>query len=380
MQYDYIIAGGGCSGLSLLLRLIQSGRFADKKILLIDRDEKMSNDRTWCFWETTAGFFEHLVYKKWLTLNFFGNDFSTTLNIAPYEYKMVRGIDFYTYAYSIIKQQRNIDIVFDLIDSIENKGDHAVLNTKSRAFAASYIFNSSLLRKLNFEKHYALQQHFKGWFIKTPQPFFTEKSATLMDFRVGQQHGTTFVYLLPFDEQRALVEYTLFTRDLLQPEEYDRALADYLKEFHQLSDYQIEEKEFGVIPMTNYPFSPGEGRIINMGTAGGQTKASSGYTFQFIQKQAQRLTEDLISKGVPSTAQSSLQKRFSFYDAVLLNILDNQKLGGREVFTDLFKNGDAQTVFKFLDNETAVHEDLKIMSRLPKMVFAKAALEELTNR
>ena len=40
------------------MRMIKSGKFADKKILLIDKEPKTKNDRTWCFWEKQDGFFE----------------------------------------------------------------------------------------------------------------------------------------------------------------------------------------------------------------------------------------------------------------------------------------------------------------------------------
>ena len=45
--------------------MIRSGKFNDKKILLMDKEPKTKNDRTWCFWEKEAGFFEEIVYKKW---------------------------------------------------------------------------------------------------------------------------------------------------------------------------------------------------------------------------------------------------------------------------------------------------------------------------
>ena len=55
----------GCAGLSLAVHLIQSGKFSDKKILLIDKESKIQNDRTWCFWENENGLFQNIVYKSW---------------------------------------------------------------------------------------------------------------------------------------------------------------------------------------------------------------------------------------------------------------------------------------------------------------------------
>ena len=376
MHYDYIITGGGCAGLSLLVRMVASGGFKGKKILLVDKDAKKSNDRTWCFWEKKAGLFESIVYKSWDRLYFHGENFDELLNIAPYRYKMVRGIDFYEHAHRLIANT-GIDIETGSIDSISNHDQHTEVRVNKKTYTADYVFNSVLLQKPDLSRYYSLQQHFKGWFVRSRQPFFDPAKATLMDFRVGQQHGTTFVYVLPFDAHRALVEYTLFTRDLLAPDEYNQALAAYMTDLLGLSDYQIEEEEFGVIPMTNFPFPAREGRIIHMGTAGGQTKASSGYTFQYIQKHTTQLVEALLRTGSPVIQESWPEKRFAWYDSTLLHVLDKRKMEGKKIFTNLFSKGDPQRVFQFLDNETTLLNDFAVMNRLPKITFAKAALQEL---
>ncbi len=68
--YDYIIAGAGCAGLSLAMHMIHSGKFRDKKILIVDQSTKTLNDRTWCFWQKEPGLFESIVYKEWRHLFF----------------------------------------------------------------------------------------------------------------------------------------------------------------------------------------------------------------------------------------------------------------------------------------------------------------------
>ena len=63
--YNYIIAGGGMAGLSLAFYLNQNPHFKDKTILIIDRDEKNTNDHTWCFWETEPSRFSNLASATW---------------------------------------------------------------------------------------------------------------------------------------------------------------------------------------------------------------------------------------------------------------------------------------------------------------------------
>jgi lycopene beta-cyclase len=195
-----------------------------------------------------------------------------------------------------------------------------------------------------------------------------------MDFRVSQKKGTTFIYVLPFSSTRAFVEYTLFSPALLEKEEYDKGLKNYITEHINITDYTIEKEEFGIIPMTNHRFKKSTGNIINLGTAGGQTKASSGYTFQFIQKQTAMIV-DALCEGRSIKDITVSAKRFHFYDSVLLNILYNNTLPCDEIFTGLFKKNPPKKILKFLDNETAFAEEPAILLSLPFWPFLKAAIK-----
>lgn len=288
---------------------------------------------------------------------------------------MIRGIDFYRYCLDIIRKEPAFEIRFGEIQSIQTEGHEAVLYLGGERITADYIFNSILFEKpvLQKNEHYLLQ-HFRGWVIETAKPVFNPAEATLMDFRTGQEHGTTFVYVKPFSDREALVEYTLFTETLLEPAQYEDGLRDYIRRFLQVDDYTIREEENGIIPMTNHKFPAVNGRVINLGTAGGQTKASSGYTFRFIQKHSARITENLIKRGNPFIPLPTGPARFRFYDSTLLHVLRYNKVPGDKVFTLLFKKNKPQRVFRFLDNETSIAEELMIISSLPTIPFLKASM------
>lgn len=378
-SYDYIIIGAGCAGLSLLMRMLRSGSFADKKIVLIDKEPKVKNDRTWCFWEKENGFFDDIVFKKWENISFLSNNFSSSFDIAPYQYKMIRGIDFYRYCFEEIGKHNNVEVVYGDVKEWEYQKDDLLLTVDNRQFTLfapdTKIFNSIYKPVEPGRKTMKLLQHFKGWLIETSKPSFNPAEATMMDFSVHQDHGTTFAYVLPFSETTALVEYTLFTKELLTKEQYDTELKNYISNYLGIGDYTIKEEEFGVIPMTNEKFNF-ESNGWQIGTAGGQTKASSGYTFQFIQKQSEQIVAYLIAgkslKEMPGTAG-----RFRFYDNTLLHILYHNTLPGKKIFTQLFKKNKPQQVLRFLDNESSLSEELKIISSLPTWPFLKAALHQL---
>ena len=380
--YDYIITGAGCAGLSLLQRMMKHSFFNNKKILLVDKAEKNNNDRTWCFWEQQPGIFEGIVYHRWQQIDFYSNYFSARFDLEPYEYKMIRSTDLYATVLKEAKNHSNVDIIYDDVLSISNSDDVAVVKTINHEFYATYIFNSIIFENwkqqaLQQKNIYVLLQHFKGWLIETPEDIFDERIATFMDFRVEQTNGATFVYVLPIAKNKALIEYTLFSEKVLHQKEYDAALEHYIHSFLNIKDYTITHTEFGVIPMTNYNFPKGEKSIINIGIAGGQTKASSGYTFQFIQKHSEKIINALINNTTPLIKEKSFAKRFHLYDSVLLNVLHQQKINGDKLFAQLFKNNKPQTIFKFLDNETSLKEELKIMNSVSLKTFLPATIKEI---
>ena len=367
----------GCAGLSLAVHLIRSGKFSDKKILLIDKERKEKNDRTWCFWETGNGAFEEVVYRRWNNAWFHADGFSALLKLSPYQYKMIRGIDYYNFCLNIISTAPGVEILYAPVEEFQQHPESATVRAGGVLYTADFIFNSILLdppKALNGK--YYLLQHFKGWIIETENDFFKTDEATLMDFRPSQEHGTTFVYVMPLTARRALVEYTLFSNSLLSEEKYTAGLKLYISTYLKNGQYKVVEEEFGIIPMTNHRFKNTEGRIINLGTAGGQTKASSGYTFRFIQKNSVNIVESLIKYEDPFHIKVSGKKRFEWYDSVLLNILNYKKLEGDFIFRQLFKKNRPEVILRFLDNETSLLEEFRLLNTLPQWPFMKAGVAE----
>ena len=396
-RYDLVFLGGGCATLSLLTRLIESGACRNKRFLIIDQSDKKSNDRTWCFWEKGKGYFEKLVHHEWEELDFKQSGFSGNLDMGGYRYKMIRGIDFYEYCLQVLQASGQVDFLQDEITdwSIEKTDSQGEIldssgeilritgkKTEKISVKANLIFNSIPLDLGKKQPGVVnLLQHFKGVIVESDQFNFDPHRATLMDFRVSQTEGTTFIYVLPLSKNKALVEYTLFTADLLSTEQYNQGIADYITTYLGVSDYKIMEEEFGIIPMTSQQFPWYANGAFNIGTAGGQTKGSSGYTFQFIQKRSAQLAALLQNSSDWSKLRSTLiqlqgdAKRFHFYDRVLLNVLAANYYPGDQVFATLFEKNPAHRVFQFLDNETNLLQELQIISTLPTWPFLKAALK-----
>ena len=377
-HFDYIIIGAGAAGLMLADAMGNDGFFDNKSILLLDKDAKSTNDRTWCFWEKGKGEFDAVVSRTWEYIYFGGQNFSNRFNISPYNYKLIRGIDFYEAYLNRINSYPNITFQQEEVYEIVDAENITKVITKENVFSALQVFNSIFDYKeiIHQKKYPVLQQHFIGWFVKTQKPVFNKDQATFMDFSVPQKGNTRFMYVLPFSENEALVEYTLFSETPLASEEYEIAIKQYLNEKLNCSDFQILEKEKGNIPMTCYDFSQhNTNNVVRIGTAGGWSKASTGYTFYNTGKK----TKALINHLKKGRALNSFDKKrkFWYYDLLLLDILFKNNDRGQYVFETLFKNRPPQLIFKFLDEETSFWEDLKIISGCPKKEFIRAFLERI---
>ncbi len=374
-NYDYIIAGAGAAGLSMAYYLLNHAIFCTKKILIIDQTQKVANDRTWCFWEKGSGLFEPCVTQQWQSLYFASPEWSAIVNTAPYHYKMIQGKDFYAFCWAKIKQYANVDVVYDHVESITNDG---LVHCTNDIFWGNTIFNSALYEIAKEESKHHLLQHFKGWYVVFESPILDTNIATLMDFDVEQHGDCRFVYVLPTSPFKALVEYTVFSKSLLHEVDYEKALQIYLNQKFPNQSYQIEHTEFGVIPMTNATIKAlhnGES-IIAIGTAGYASKASTGYTFAFIQRQCQQIIAHLENENKQKINLRATIK-FQFYDSVLLNVIATHKFEGWKIFSRMFKKLPTPLVLKFLNEETKWHEDIQIMASVNFWSFTKAAFQEI---
>lgn len=380
VQYDYIIAGSGCAGLSLLYKILNDPVLSTKNILVIDKSEKSTNDRTWCYWEKGRGVFDPVVSHQWKTLEFLTPNFEQQYNLKHYSYKMIKGIDFYDYVLTFAKSFQNVSFKIENIQKIQTESDFAYVETENTKYISEYVFNSTNLFNPEMNTENSLLQHFEGWVIKTDESIFNDKMGTLMDFRLDQKHGITFMYMLPTSPTEALIEYTLFSEKLLEKEAYKEALKNYIKNYLKVEKYEIIHKEFGVIPMSLAKFSripDFNKRIINIGTAGGFTKASSGYTFQFIQKNTEIILDNLRKGKAPIPKKTFRESMFQWYDRTMLEVILSGKMEGKEIFSTLFQKCSIQTILAFLGNESSLIDDIKIMKSLPTKPFVIAGLKQL---
>ncbi len=349
-EFDYIIIGGGCAGLSLAYDLDLHLKLKDKTLAIVEPRDEYKRDKTWSFWKVSPHNFEDCTIKSWdnFTINIPSHLKHVDCKNMPYQ-TIDSGL-FYQKIIDKIKQNNNI-YFFKNINEV---------NTEN-----SFIFNSVGDTKDNKS---SLWQHFSGIEIETSKDLFDEKVFNLMDFDCDQKNSVHFFYTLPFSKTKALIE-TTWISDLNNTSlnDYDIQLKDYIEDKLKIKNYKINYKETGAIPL----FHPNNIKKLNqieIGTAGGMTRLSTGYTFLNIQEQSKYIRKNI--ENIKDTKIFSIERKYEFLDNIFLKVLKKNPERMAQIFYKMF-NSSPNTVINFLSNKSNILEDISIISKMPKWVFLK---------
>ncbi|MFJ3159995.1 lycopene cyclase family protein [Streptomyces kanasensis] len=374
-----VIVGGGAAGLSLAHWLTKTGRTPVTVVEPPDGPLRPA-ERTWCYWDEGPGAFEEAVLASWPLLRIHGRDGGAlTADPAPLRYRMVRSTAFETLVHARLAHHPGARVVRATAHTVRDVPGGAEVRCTApdgREFTlrGRYAFDSRPPRRLPPART-TLLQHFRGWFVRTAVPRFDPDVADLMDFRVPQpRHGLAFGYVLPLAPDRALVEYTEFSRAPLGTAAYEAALGHYTREVLGLGALRVETAEQGVIPMTDGHFPRRAGAaVFRIGTAGGATRPATGYTFATVQRQSRAVARALAEGRDP--VPRSHGRRALAMDAVLLRALDAGRVDGPDFFTGLFRGVPAERLLRFLDGATSPREEFGIGLRTPIGPMLRTAAE-----
>ena len=349
-EFDYIIIGGGCAGLSLAYELEINDKLQEKTLAIIETREEYKRDKTWSFWKVYNHNFDDCVIKSWNNFTINSKDSSHELTNKKFPYQSIDSEKFYKKINSKLSLNPNVSF-FKNINEINSKN--------------SLIFNSVFEGELDKSK---LWQHFQGIEIETPKNIFDDEIINLMDFNCDQRNDVHFFYTLPFSKNKALIE-TTWLSDLEDQNlmDYDLQLENYIKNNLGIKNYKINFIEKGAIPLF-YPSFKNNNKTINIGSAGGMTRLSTGYTFLNIQEHSNYIMKNI--NKIEKINKFSLGKKYQFLDKIFLKVLKDYPERMPKIFFDMFKTS-SSTIIKFLSNKSNIFEDLLIILKMPKWIFLK---------
>lgn len=383
-DYDVVIIGGGAAGLTLSHRMgtvnERRGRPLRTALLEPPVGEHTPPPRTWCFWEPDGGPWDDLLTARWRDLTVVGSGGTEYRSPAdPYVYKMLRSADMAAHVRDHADEHLRTRALYvtGLVDGPEHATVHATgPDGTETTLTARWVFDSRPAAMPPGGRT-TLLQHFRGWFVRLPRETFDPGSAILMDLRPEQPRtGVAFGYVLPLSSREALVEYTEFGRAALTTAEYEKALTAYCAQAG-LGEVEVGATEQGVIPMTDAPFSTRTGqRLFRIGTAGGATRPSTGYTFSGVARQTAAVAEALAADRTP-VPPVPYRSRHLTMDAIMLAALDSGRVEGADFFERLFAGNRLGEVLAFLDGTSRLPKELRMGLTTPVAAMTRTTLDHL---
>ena len=376
-QFDFIIVGAGLSGLHLSYCFLKDEYFKDYSFLIIDKEKSKKEDNYFSYWEIGDGKWDSILKNKWSKGDFFSKKGKVEMDFSDYSYKTLSSSKFKEYVKKKIKKKKKFKLSKDTVLKIKEEKNNIVVVGNKKNYNAKHVFDSRLSPILNkkIKKHTYLKQHFLGWVVKTNEKIFNKRSFVFMDYRIRDKNSTAFTYVLPFKKDEALIEHTYFSKNVQNHEVYEEYIKDYLNKYYGKSTYKLVKSEFGVIPMTTYPFhSDSTMNITKIGTAGGWVKPSTGYSFKNCEKYSEKILDN-IKNG--KEFKISPKKRYLFLDKILLGVLSNYNYQGETIFHRMIKRNKTKNVLRFLDEESTLLEMIKIIISMRSIYFVKVFIKNL---
>ena len=238
-EFDYVIIGGGCAGLSLAYELDIHNKLDERTLAIIEPRETYKRDKTWSFWKVNQHNFEDCIKNRWKEFSINTKSGSKIIKCGKFPYESIDSGLFYDKIITRLKKNKNIKFFKD---------------TKDLDLSNSFIFNS--LPSLKEDINSNIWQHFYGVEIETKEEFFNESLVNLMDFNCDQRNNVHFFYVLPFSKNKAMVETTWLSKKDNSLKDYNAQIEIYLNNLG-IKDYKINYKEEGSIPLF-YPINEKE--------------------------------------------------------------------------------------------------------------------------
>lgn len=361
--YDFAIAGGGVSGLTLACHLAL--RFPEKRLLLADKNPRDLDRRNLSFWADRPTLFDAAARGTWAQLDVRTPHFTRRFDLGDYRYRSILGADFAACARRILAAHPNVTQIEADIRQITDDADCALLHIDNDRIPAAWAFDGRLLAEDTRPHKGALllHQHFLGYEIETDTDSFDPAAPRFLDFAAPQDDAVRFFYMLPFSPRRALIELVVHGA-----EPAESMLRDYIRA-HQIESFRLVDTESGQSPLTDYVHPRRVGpRTMAIGIHGGRLKASTGYAFTRIQRDSAWIAGSLESHGHPFHVPPD-RRLYRLLDQVMLRLMHNRPARVGPAFEAMFRHNPIHRLLRFLDEDASLFEILRVAWKMPAAPF-----------
>ena len=376
-QYDVVILGGGCSGLSLAVRLAELGPRCPQTLILEQRTA-YTNDRTWCFWDDGATRHLPLIQHRWPTLTVQSNVGQATIDCGKTPYQLIPAEAFYQDSVErlTVCPSTTLQLGAQLTGEPSRAGHYWRIETTDGSCLASSVIDTRPSGP-PIQGAATLWQSFSGQEIECDTAVFDPNTINLMDFSTADPFRILFTYVLPVSTHRALVEVTQFGPEPLTGPSLAHDLSDAISRRVRGASYRTLRAEEGILPMGLQSVrKPTEPNYIKVGLTAGAARPCTGYAFQRIQRWADSCAKRL-GEGHPAIGHPADPLLLRAMDHLFLSVLRAHPEKAPDIFLSLFANTQSDRMIRFLSGRGRLADYWNVIGALPILPFLQQVPQAL---
>ena len=370
-EFELVILGGGCAGLSLASRLAQAGQDCPRCLVIESRSQYL-NDRTWCFFADSNTQAQQLVQYAWpaVALSCGAERVEVACSATPYQ--MIEAQAFYAEALKKIQRNSRITLLTGCeVTALEqNESFSWTITTQQGVFQTSCVIDTRPIAQPTFVGPH-LWQSFFGQVLRVDRDLFDPDCVELMQFDQDTEYGVSFTYLLPLDTRCALIETTVFHKFPVSETVLRARLIRKLTSLIGDEAFNVLRHEYAVLPMgvVQKPKTPRPG-LVQVGLTAGAARPSSGYAFQRIQRWAVGCAGAILA-GKPAVAQDEDSWLARSMDSLFLRVLRESPEQGPAIFMRMFSGMEIARIVRFMNDQANLLDRFALIKSMPLATFLK---------
>jgi len=370
-KWDIVFAGGGLANGLLAYRFHQLR--PDLNILVVERDTSLGGNHTWSFYESDVS----QSQREWLAPFIVYEWPDYEVRFTPYSRVLPTG-------YASITSDRFHDVLSQALGpslvlgaEIRELSESGVVLSDGRTLSADIVVDG---RGVSNSKHLVLGfQKFVGWEVELENPH-GQTRPIIMDATVEQLDGYRFVYTLPFDEKRILIEDTYYSDGAVLSQDKLKSEIRSYAERRGWSIKTVVREEHGVLPITlagdiDLFWSEGPSAVARTGLRSALFHPITGYSLLEAVRLADRLAHEPIDQinQIIRTYSKSRWSDYGFYRLLNRMLFQAAEPGKRHKVFDRFYRLPEALIERFYAGQLTYADKVRLLvGKPPVPVFAAA--------
>lgn len=356
---DLVLVGGGLANGLIAARL--AAQRPDVRLLLLEAGDALGGDHTWSFHSTDVtpaqlDWLEPLITSSWAAHD-------VHFDVAPRRiatgYHSIRSTTFDR----VLRERLGARVRLNA-PAVEVTATSVTLARGERLEARAVLDGRGFATAPRWPCGY---QKFLGLDVRCERPHGLQVPL-LMDGRVPQDGGFRFVYLLPWDERRLLVEDTVYGDDpAIDRPRFRERIAQYLHA-RGLGPFEVEREEAAALPIPLEGAAPAFERPTT-GVAAGLFHGTTGYSLPMAAALADALPTAPLDDPGALTRWLAARAQAHWRGQAFFRLLNRMLFRGCapaervEIFRAFYRHHDDALIGRFYRGELRARDVLAVLAR-----------------